>query len=65
MPATLQDVLDPGKYEALTCANAGRGKGPALGADGRPAWRWGCRQSTRTTTACGPAASTAWIANGR
>jgi hypothetical protein len=43
VPATLRDVLDPGKYEALTCAKAARGGKPAVpdvGADGRPVWRW-------------------------
>lgn len=43
VPATLQDVLDPSRYEALTCAKAGRdGKpgDPDLGADGKPVWRW-------------------------
>lgn len=37
VPATLKDVLDPGKYEAFTCAKDG---GPDRGADGRPKWRW-------------------------
>jgi hypothetical protein len=43
VPATLEDVLDPGKYEAFTCARAGAGRkaaGPDVGAGGRPAWRW-------------------------
>jgi hypothetical protein len=43
VPATLADVLDPGKYEAFTCARAARGGEPPLpdlGADGTPAWRW-------------------------
>jgi hypothetical protein len=41
--ATLKDVLDPGRYEAFTCAKAGRDGDPvepALGADGKPVWRW-------------------------
>src|SRR5436190_9151935 len=38
VPATLAAVLDPAKYEALTCARPdGR---PDLDADGPPKWRW-------------------------
>jgi hypothetical protein len=38
VPATLKDVLDPSKYEAFTCATKDRG--PDIGPDGKPAWRW-------------------------
>ena len=37
VPATLAAVLDPKRYEALTCAYAA---GPKAVADGRPDWRW-------------------------
>ncbi len=43
VPATLRDVLDPGKYEAFTCARAaadGKGAGPDVGPHGKPVWRW-------------------------
>ena len=43
VPPTLQDVLDPARYEAFTCAKAAKGEKPAepdLGADGKPVWRW-------------------------
>jgi hypothetical protein len=43
VPATLQDVLDPKRYEAFTCARPARDgnpSGPELGPDGEPAWRW-------------------------
>ncbi len=39
VPATLAAVLDPARYEAFTCVQAG-GTEPAVGADGRPNWRW-------------------------
>ncbi|MGL4549956.1 MAG: hypothetical protein ACRC33_02110, partial [Gemmataceae bacterium] len=41
VPATLEAVLDPGRYEAFTCA-AGKEEGadPRTGEDGKPAWRW-------------------------
>lgn len=38
VPATLNDVLDPARYEAFTCANADGT--PKPGPDGRPVWRW-------------------------
>jgi hypothetical protein len=41
--ATLKEVLDPTRFEAFTCARAGRaGKPcePEVGADGKPVWRW-------------------------
>jgi hypothetical protein len=38
VPATLADVLDPARYEALTCAD--KNGEPMLGGDGTPAWRW-------------------------
>jgi hypothetical protein len=40
VPATLEAVLDPTKYEAFTCARAGDSKQPDVGADGAPRWRW-------------------------
>lgn len=43
VPAVFEDVLDPAKYEAFTCAKAARGgkpDEPELGADGAPVWRW-------------------------
>lgn len=41
VPATLRDVLDPAKYEALTCVKGAGATGePQLGPDGQPAWRW-------------------------
>jgi hypothetical protein len=43
VPATLKDVLDPGRYEAFTCAEGakdGKPTGPAIGPDSRPNWRW-------------------------
>ena len=43
VPATLNDLLDPDKYEAFTCAKlAGDGKAsvPDLDPDGKPIWRW-------------------------
>lgn len=43
VPATLRAVLDPGRYEAFSCATAdggGKPPGPDLGPDGRPVWRW-------------------------
>jgi len=39
VPATLEAVRDPARYEAFTCAND-KGDGPALAADGKPTWRW-------------------------
>jgi hypothetical protein len=39
VPARLADVLDPERYEALTCAKAGA-DGPQTDADGKPVWRW-------------------------
>src|SRR5262249_30654552 len=41
LPADPADVLDPGRYEAFTCA-AGKEKDspPRFDADGKPAWRW-------------------------
>jgi hypothetical protein len=42
-PATLQGLLDPGSYEAFTCAaTAAKDRPTAVraGRDGRPAWRW-------------------------
>jgi hypothetical protein len=41
--ATLNDVLDPAKYEAFTCATSGgdsKSPEPDIGADGKPRWRW-------------------------
>ena len=41
--ATLNDVLDPGQYEAFTCLKPGgdpKAPEPELGQDGAPAWRW-------------------------
>ena len=40
VPATLEDVRDPQRYEAFTCAKASRGDEPELDGDGRPVWRW-------------------------
>ena len=43
VPANLQDVLNPARYEALTCAKVGgdvNSPEPDLGPDGRPRWRW-------------------------
>lgn len=43
VPATLKDVLDPGKYEAFTYAKAdgdGKADRPDIGPDGKPRWRW-------------------------
>lgn len=41
--ATLKDVLDPGSYEAFTCAAGEPGEkkpAPMPGPDGAPQWRW-------------------------
>jgi hypothetical protein len=38
VPATLEDVLDPARYEALTCL--ADDKALQTGADGKPVWRW-------------------------
>lgn len=43
VPATLNDVLDPSKYEAFTCSKPAIGGAPPLpdlDRDGRPNWRW-------------------------
>jgi hypothetical protein len=43
VPATLEDVLDPKRYEAFTCATATEQDRPAAvqtGGDGKPVWRW-------------------------
>jgi hypothetical protein len=43
VPATFEDLLDPAKYEAFTCAKSVRGgkpDEPELDADGAPVWRW-------------------------
>lgn len=40
VPATLEAILDPSRYEAFTCARAGDAKAPQLDRDGKPAWRW-------------------------
>jgi hypothetical protein len=43
VPATLDAVLDPTRYETFTCAKAGRdGKPsePELDKNGKPVWRW-------------------------
>lgn len=41
VPATLADVLNPDRYEALTCARPGATPPEPLNeADGKPAWRW-------------------------
>ncbi|HEX4611869.1 MAG TPA: hypothetical protein VH092_26980 [Urbifossiella sp.] len=40
VPATLEAVLDPARYEAFTCATDGDPKRPDLDADGAPRWRW-------------------------
>ncbi len=43
VPATLKDILDPDKYEALTCLKAGsdpKTPEPDIGQDGAPVWRW-------------------------
>ena len=43
VPATLDAVLDPSKYEAFTCAKAvrdGKPTDPELDKDGKLAWRW-------------------------
>jgi hypothetical protein len=43
VPATLEDLLDPKRYEAFTCATAmGRDRPSAVKADGdgNPVWRW-------------------------
>lgn len=43
VPATLKDVLDLAKYEALTCAKPprdGKPPEPDLNAEGEPVWRW-------------------------
>jgi hypothetical protein len=39
VPATLGDVLDPGQYEAFTCAKSAREGEPPV-PDGHPTWRW-------------------------
>ncbi len=39
VPATLKDVLDPDKYEALTCVKDESGE-LQLDKDGKPVWRW-------------------------
>lgn len=41
--ATLEDILDPSKYEAFTCLKAekdGKPSKPELDSAGRPVWRW-------------------------
>lgn len=41
--ATFEDVLDPARYEAFTCAREGATHAPpspTLNDDGSPAWRW-------------------------
>ena len=40
VPARLNDVLDPTKYEAFTSARDAMRKDPDLGVDGKPVWRW-------------------------
>jgi hypothetical protein len=44
VPATMNDVMDPTRYEAFTCARAAAGNGkpgePDIDANGRPMWRW-------------------------
>jgi hypothetical protein len=43
VPATLEAVLDPKRYEAFTCATAvekGRPTGVKTDGDGKPVWRW-------------------------
>ncbi len=43
VPATLQDVLDPSRYEAFTCASAvtnGKPRSVKVDTDGKPAWHW-------------------------
>jgi hypothetical protein len=43
VPATLNDVLDPTRYEAFTCArpaHGGESTEPEVGGDRKPAWRW-------------------------
>lgn len=40
VPATLAAVLDPGRYEAFTCASADDPTRPDLDAAGAPRWRW-------------------------
>ncbi len=39
VPATLKNVLDPGQYEAFTCAREEKPGEPDL-VDAKPAWRW-------------------------
>jgi hypothetical protein len=63
VPATLKDVLDPGKYEAFTCAkpgSAGKSAGPDVGADGVPAWRW-----QKDLPPVGSKAEHDWVKGGR
>lgn len=38
-PANLKDILNPGKYEAFTCAKPGTDE-PNLDVNGQPEWRW-------------------------
>lgn len=42
VPATFEDVIDPAKYEAFTCAKSARGGKPDEPevADGATVWRW-------------------------
>jgi hypothetical protein len=43
VPATLNDLLDPDKYEAFTCLKTGRDSKalePEVGRDGAPVWGW-------------------------
>jgi hypothetical protein len=40
VPARFEDVLNPTKYEAFTCAKADTGRKPDVGPNGKPVWRW-------------------------
>src|SRR5262249_42494867 len=40
VPATLDAVLDPKRYEAFTCSRDAKLSGPEVGKDGKPVWRW-------------------------
>jgi hypothetical protein len=63
VPATLKDVLDPGQYEAFTCAKtirAGKPAEPDIAVDGQPVWRW-----QKQLPPVGSATEAKWVADGR